>query len=268
MGKVAETIKEIQKKIAVEPKNIFLNKDYCRQLLKMTNHTNVSVALDSIEKFLEFKPNNLEANVLKARALRLLHRNDDALSILEVMKDKEKEDQQEVEEEIGRNWFAQNKISKAKKVLKEAHNKFPKNNRISRALVLCYEHTGEMELALHHTNLLLRENPEDEKSISNKIFELRTLNRWKEAIEIGKESMGGNQEIFFDIGFDGENQAVGLFLVHARTHFLYAEKIDGKNKHNEICLRNKEKSIITVNISNEAKLHFKKCLQICPDVEN
>ena len=48
--------------IAKEPKNRFLNKDYCKQLLKKTNHTNVSVALEAIAKFLEFKPDNLEAN--------------------------------------------------------------------------------------------------------------------------------------------------------------------------------------------------------------
>ena len=261
-----EKIKEIQKKIAVEPKNIFLNKDYCRQLLKMTNHTNVSVALDSIEKFLEFKPNNLEANVLKARALRLLQRNDDALSLLEVMKDKEKDDQPEIEEEIGRNWIFQNKVPNAKKVLKDAYKKFSNNTRIGRALVLCYEQTGEMESALHLTNLLLDKNQEDTRSINGKIWQLQQLDRWDEAIDTGKEFMKKFPEKFFEYGFaQGGIYATGTFLSYARACYLYAIKIDGKNKHNQILLKNKEKIITTINISNEAKVHFKKCLQICDE---
>jgi tetratricopeptide (TPR) repeat protein len=260
-----DKIREIQKKIAEEPKNRFLYKDYCKQLLKKPSQTNVIVALESIEKFLEFKPDNLEANILKARVLRLLLRNDDALSLLEILKHKEKDNQPDIEEEIGRNWLYQNKITNAKKILKDAYKKFPENNRIGRALVLCYEQTGETEIALHHTNLLIEKNPEDEKSIGNKIGQLRRLDRWKEAIEAGEECMARYPEIFFDIGFSNENQIVGVFLTHARTHFLYGVKIDNKNNHNQILLRNKEKIITTINISNEAKLHFKKCIQICDE---
>jgi len=261
-----EKIKEIQKKIIKEPENRFLYKDYCKQLLKKTNRTNVSVALDSIEKFLEFKPDNLEANILKARALRLLQRNDDALSLLEVMKDKEEDDQPEIEEEIGRNWIHQNKVPNAKKVLKDAYKKFPNNNRIGRALTLCYEQTDEMEIALHHTSLLLDRNPRDSRSMNNKIWELQQLGRWEEAIGTAKEFMKKFPEEFFEDGFTGgENYATGTFLTYARTCYRYAVKIDDENKHNQILLKNKEKIITTVNMSKEAKLYFKKCLQICDE---
>ena len=216
-----EKIKEIQKKILEEPENRFLNKDYCKQMLKKPSNTNVIVALESIEKFLEFKPDNLEANILKARALRLLLRNDDALSLLEVLKNNEKDDQPEIEEEIGRNWMDQNKITNAIKILKNAYKKFPENNRIGRALVLCYEYTCETEIALHYTNLLLDKNPEDDKSINRKIVQLQTLHRWKEAIEVGEECMSRNPQIFFDIGYSKENQVAGIFLGHALTYFLH-----------------------------------------------
>jgi len=258
-------IKKIQKEIAKGSVDYFLYKDHARLLLKIPSFTNVKIALDSINQFLKFKPEDVKTKILKARALRLLNKNEEALSILERMKENDK-DNPEIEDEIGRNFLFQNNLNSAKKILKDAYKKFPNNHRLGRALVRYYTQTNQLDKGLFLSNKLLTNNPKDWRSIQNNMIILRKLQRPKDAIEVGEKFMENFPNECFAIGFTSSNQFTSVASSLAKAYQGYANRQGYKTKHNVIQLNDQDNIIITINSSNAQKLFYKKSIRICDKI--
>ena len=86
---VEEKIRKLTEKIIRNPEDYFSCKEQAKLLLNNNpNKLKAGIALEALEKVLENEPEDIEANCLAIRALRLKGNYDDALSRAERLKSK------------------------------------------------------------------------------------------------------------------------------------------------------------------------------------
>ena len=86
---IEQKIKSLTEKIIKDPNDYFSYKEQARLLLNNNpNPSKAAIALVSLEKFLNKEPEDIQANCLVVRALRLKGDLDDALSMAERLKSK------------------------------------------------------------------------------------------------------------------------------------------------------------------------------------
>ncbi len=139
-----------------------------------------------MKKVLSEKPDDLEAQVLAIRSLRLSNYLDEALSRSESLEEKYPNNA-DIKEEIGRTYLVKNYVDTAEEKLESSYYKFPNNQRLGRALVLTYRALNENEKALSLINKLLILNPIDPRNIQSKMNILNKLGKFDESIEICKK---------------------------------------------------------------------------------
>ena len=147
---VEEKIRKLTEKIIRNPEDHFSCKEQAKLLLNNNpNKLKAGIALEALEKVLENEPEDIEANCLAIRALRLKGNLDDALSRAERLKSKF-QNTAIIYEELGRIQLKLENYDEALKILELGHEKFRGNERIMRALVLAL-----MEFKKYHEALTI-----------------------------------------------------------------------------------------------------------------
>lgn len=259
---IEEKIKSITKKISGGSEDPYLHKNLAKNLIKLPSLRNCELALKSINDYLEIKPDDLDAKIIKCRSLRIISQNDEALSILEQLKENHTDfTHPEIEEEIGRNLISKGDYKTAKAILQQANSSFPNTPRIQRALVSVLELNNDYEDALGLTNILLEKNPHDLISIQNKLYDLMNLDRFEEAIIYGDEIRNNFPQIFYRIAFNIYG-ITGVWKSFSSICYQYGEKKLVNSNHNLVKLNDNNELIIIRNLNDSAKSLFEKSIKI------
>ena len=154
---VEEKIRNLTEKIIKNPEDYISYKEQARLLLNNNpNEGRAKIALESLKKFLDKEPEDIEANCLVVRALRLQGSLDDALSMAERLKTKF-QNTAIIYEELGRIQIQKENYDAAYEILSSSYRKY-NNDRIGRAFTYVLLVLKKKEQALTVCNNLLNKN--------------------------------------------------------------------------------------------------------------
>jgi len=278
---VEEKIRNLTEKIIKNPEDYFSYKEQARLLLNNNpNEGRAKIALESLEKFLEKEPEDIESNCLVVRALRLQGNLDDALSRAERLKTKFQNTAM-IYEELGRIQMRKENYDAAYEILSTSYTKY-NDERIGRAFTNVLLILKKNEQALEICNNLLNKKPDDAKAVFMKITILCMSEKYNEAIELGETFIDEYPEksneisyqkfkdpVTFEILLSQIYQRVGISMLKSEnsTHLYISKNNNEFEVKNNIGLKIKklfEKSLFHIDnsISDRSQYDWSMALSI------
>jgi len=253
-----QEISVLRQKIATNPENIALHKYFAKVLLETPSKTRQLEASNSLNRVLESKPEDIDAQILAIRINRLSNKTDVALYEAESLLEKFPNNPS-ILEEIGRLYYQKEYFVKSKSILKDTYQKFPNNQRIGRALSKVLLKLNEVDYSLEILNNLIENEPSNPKNIQSKINWLRRSEKFQEAIELGESFRKKFPMEFNRPMWSKDETYVPLAVNLANVYREYANKIieDEKSEHLQIKIEGKKLTVIK-NIPPESKKFFEK----------
>ena len=261
---VEEKISNLTEKIIRNPEDYFSCKEQAKLLLNnYPNTLRAEIALEALEKVLEKEPEDIEANCLAIRALRLKGNLDDALTRAERLKSKF-QNTAIIYEELGRIQLKLENYDEALKILELGHEKFCDNERIMRALVLVLMVFRKYHEALTICNILLEKNPRDSISIDNKMEILFFLNQYDDVLNTGERFYEDHPDEYRTINYTTQDNVITFGIQLARhyhkvaIHYLNKDHLSLKSLGNK--KSDKKQMLITSNLNLKSKKLFERAL--------
>ena len=257
---VEEKIRNLTEKIIKNPEDYISYKEQARLLLNNNpNEGRAKIALESLKKFLDKEPEDIEANCLVVRALRLQGSLDDALSMAERLKTKF-QNTAIIYEELGRIQIQKENYDAAYEILSSSYRKY-NNDRIGRAFTYVLLVLKKKEQALTVCNNLLNKKPDDAKTVFMKISILCLSEKYNEAIELGEIFIDEYPKISNEIIYQNFKDPVTFEILLSRIYQSVGISMlkSEKSRHLYVSKNNNE-FVVKKDISLKIKKLFEKSL--------